>query len=111
MTDSLKGRRLGAVVYAPRAQNAGDLWYVDTDGRLTWLDYPAGAALGDYVLATGDDDHPVWMLAGGAGMVPTFIASGATFTVPDNKQALYAMTIDNEGTIDIGDNAYLVMVD
>lgn len=31
--------------------------------------------------------------------VPTFIASGDTFTVPAFQQALWAFTIDNEGTI------------
>lgn len=51
------------------------------------------------------------MPGGTAAMAPTFIASGATYRVPDNKQSLFAMTINNEGTIDIGDNAFLIMVD
>jgi hypothetical protein len=32
-------------------------------------------------------------------MVPYFIAVGETFTVPLFKQALWAATIDNEGTL------------
>jgi len=43
------------------------------------------------------------------GFVPVFIASGDTFLVPDDKQALFAMTIDNEGTLIV--DGYLVMVD
>lgn len=35
----------------------------------------------------------------GGGFVPTFIASDETFTVPAHRQALFAMTIDNEGTL------------
>lgn len=63
MTDSIKGRRSGANHYAPRGVSAGAITYVDGDGREVWLPYPAGAALGEYLLVTGDDEHPVWMLA------------------------------------------------
>lgn len=41
--------------------------------------------------------------------VPYFIASGETFSVPINKQALFAMTIDNEGILDI--DGFLIQVD
>jgi hypothetical protein len=37
----------------------------------------------------------------GGGMVPYYIASGDTFTVPLYSQALYAMEIDNAGTLDV----------
>ena len=48
---------------------------------------------------------------GAAGaMVPTHIPSGETFTVPDNRQALFAMTIDCEGFIDVGENAFLIEI-
>ncbi len=33
--------------------------------------------------------------------VPTVVASGATFTVPVNYQALFAVTIDVQGTLDV----------
>jgi hypothetical protein len=41
--------------------------------------------------------------------VPVFLAAGETFTVPENKQALFAMPIDNEGTLIV--DGYLVWVD
>jgi len=42
------------------------------------------------------------------GMVPYRILSGETYTVPLNKQALFEMTIDNEGSLVV--DGYLVMV-
>lgn len=42
-------------------------------------------------------------------MVPYFIAAGDTFTVPEFKQALFSMTIDNEGILDVV--GYLLEVD
>lgn len=44
MTDSLKGRRLGAVIYAPRSTDTGDICYVDANGRMAWLAIPADYA-------------------------------------------------------------------
>lgn len=38
---------------------------------------------------------------GANGMVPTFIPIGETFTVPQDKQALFAYPIDVEGVMDI----------
>jgi hypothetical protein len=35
------------------------------------------------------------------GFVPTYIGPSETFTVPANRQALYAMTIDCEGILDV----------
>lgn len=46
---------------------------------------------------------------GSDGMVPTYIGPTETFTVPANKQALYALPIVNDGSLVVtGD---LVMVD
>lgn len=46
---------------------------------------------------------------GGGGMVPTYIAPGETFTVPANKQALFAIGIDNEGILEV--DGVLIEVD
>jgi hypothetical protein len=46
---------------------------------------------------------------GANGMVPYFIPSSEIFTVPVNKQALFAMTIDMEGMIDV--EGFLIEVD
>lgn len=43
------------------------------------------------------------------GFVPTFIAADDTFVVPDDSQALFAMTIDVEGTLEV--DGYLIEVD
>jgi hypothetical protein len=47
--------------------------------------------------------------SGTAEGVPLFIASGEVFTIPANRQVMYAMTIDNEGTLVV--DGYLVLVD
>jgi hypothetical protein len=57
---------------------------------------PAGAAG-----ANGTD--------GANGMVPYFIATTETFTIPLFKQALFSMNIDNEGILDI--EGFLIEVD
>jgi hypothetical protein len=44
-----------------------------------------------------------------SSMVPTFIPSGSTFKVPLYKQAMFAMTIDNEGILDVA--GFLIEVD
>jgi hypothetical protein len=46
---------------------------------------------------------------GANGMVPYSIALGETFTVPVNKQALFAMNIDNSGTLVV--DGFLIEVD
>lgn len=43
------------------------------------------------------------------GMVPYYIGPGETFSVPEFRQALYAMLIDVEGTLDV--EGYLLEVD
>lgn len=42
------------------------------------------------------------------GMVPTYIAPTEVFTVPVNRQALFAMLIENDGTLIV--DGYLVEV-
>jgi len=42
-------------------------------------------------------------------MTPTYIAPTETFVVPEFRQALYAMLIDNEGTLIV--DGFLVEVD
>lgn len=44
-----------------------------------------------------------------ASFVPTYIPSGEMFTVPADRQALFAMTIDVAGTLDV--SGYLIEVD
>lgn len=46
---------------------------------------------------------------GANGMVPYYIAPSETFTIPEFKQALFAMNIDNEGII-VADG-FLIEVD
>lgn len=46
---------------------------------------------------------------GANGMVPYFIATTETFTIPLFKQALFSMNIDNEGILDI--EGFLIEVD
>jgi hypothetical protein len=46
---------------------------------------------------------------GANGMVPYSIALGETFTVPINKQALFAMNIDNSGILVV--DGFLIEVD
>jgi len=47
--------------------------------------------------------------AGSAAFVPTYIGPTETFTVPENRQALKAMAIDNEGTLTV--DGFLIEVD
>lgn len=63
----VKGRRFGTIVYGPRGVEPGAVPYVDAAGFVQWLAYPEGAALGDYLLATGDDGIPAWLAAAGLG--------------------------------------------
>lgn len=58
----------------------------------------------------GGDTIPGPAGADGAnGMVPYFIAAGEIFVIPIYKQALFAMTIDMEGMIDV--EGFLIEVD
>jgi hypothetical protein len=65
---------------------------------------------GDLILVEGDGitidttttpGSIIITAASGTTMVPTLIESGDTFTVPAKKQALYALSIDVEGTLDV----------
>lgn len=49
------------------------------------------------------------VITGGGGFVPTYIAPTETFIVPANRQALYALPIDNEGIMVI--DGFLIEVD
>lgn len=80
-------------------------------GSLEPMDDPAGAV----VYFTSDGTEPEGFVlapaagspadsstgSSGSGMVPYFIASDETFTVPLYKQALFTMTIDNEGILEV----------
>jgi hypothetical protein len=64
----------------------------------TKLDFVgAGVAVTD----GGSDTATITIAAASASMVPTYIGPTETFTVPADRQALYAMTIDNEGILDL----------
>lgn len=43
------------------------------------------------------------------GMVPYYIAPTESFNIPEYKQALFAMNIDNEGILEI--DGFLIEVD
>lgn len=64
---------------------------------------------GDIPTYRADDRKHYPQPGGVAAMVPTLIATGSTFTVPTNRQALFAETIDNEGTLVV--DGSLIMVD
>ncbi len=66
------------------------------------LDGDSGGDGGDTI--PGPQGEP-----GENGMVPYFIAASETFTVPEFKQALFAMNIDNEGILII--DGFLIEVD
>jgi hypothetical protein len=70
----VKGRRFGAVTYAPNGTVEGDTPAVDADGLIAWGP-PAG------------------------GFVPTYIGPGETFTIPVNKQAVFLFPVVNDGDL------------
>lgn len=41
-----------------------------------------------------------WTAPAGASAVPTFLASGSTYSVAENTQAVFAQAIDIEGFVD-----------
>jgi hypothetical protein len=84
----------------------GDMWYRATNGDMTAVRGTKAAGKAPVIQADGG---LTWTEAG--GFVPTYIGPAETFTIPDNRQATYAVTIDNEGTIELGENAYLSFVD
>jgi hypothetical protein len=74
------------------------------------LTLPAGPGVNGYVLQTDGTGATSWAAVGAAAdsTVPYFIPPATTFTVNDNKQALYSVPIDVEGTLEI--NGLLVEV-
>lgn len=96
-------------------------WEIDTgkfkfaDGVTDWagLDYFNAAALPYDPTTSGlsatDVQAAVDELAASGGSVPYFVASGKTYRVPENQQALFAMTIDCEGILAV--DGYLIGVD
>mgnify|MGYP001562406919 CR=1 FL=1 len=68
------------------------------------LGLDGGADAGDDSLIPGPQG-----IDGANGMVPYFIASNEVFHVPEFKQALFAMNIDNEGIMII--DGFLIEVD
>lgn len=86
----------------------GDMWYRATNGDMVAV---GGTKTEGHAPVIQGDGTVAWAeVAGGGGMTPTYIGPTETFTVPDNRQALFAMTIDNEGAIDLGENSYLIEV-
>ena len=84
------------------------------DQSLLTLEVPAGTPIG-YVprvvdLGGGQLALQLGVIASGSGggFVPTYIAPGETFLIPDNRQAVFGMPIINEGSIVIGANSYLI---
>lgn len=79
----------GGYVYGVSLQTGGDASFV--------LGIPQGiATLGADGLLEAAQRPPG---SGGDSFVPTHIAAGETFTVPVNKQALYALPIVVDGTL------------
>lgn len=83
----------------------GDMWYRATNGDQTPV---SGAKTEGKAPVIQADGTVAWAQTTGA-FVPTFIADDDTFTVPTNRQALFAIDIDNEGTLEI--NGFLIQVD
>lgn len=89
-TDDL---RMTDAVIGPGASVPGDI--------AVWADY-LGKRLADSGVTIAD------LLNGGGGMVPYLIPAGETFTVPVNKQGLFTITIDVQGTLIV--DGYLIQV-
>ena len=104
---------------------AGDVGQVNTTGTVLEGDCletstTAGKAqssgtvrrTGSFGQALGDGPDPAAVLFGatdvvtssatsGDGLVPYFLPAGETYTVPENRQALFADTIEVEGTLEV----------
>lgn len=64
----------------------------------------------DGELYVNSDGATAWATVGGAGaLVPYYIAPASTYTVPLYRQALFAVVMDVEGTLDV--QGYLLEVD
>lgn len=71
------------------------------DGRIP-VGVPGGLATLDAEGLLSPDQRPAG--SGGGGFVPTYIAEGETFTVPENTQALYVLPILVDGDLVIDGN-------
>jgi len=85
---------------------------LDENGHLPAVEVPYDDTT--TLLGVADVQAAIEAVASGSvpssgGLVPTFIDSTETFTVPANRQALFAMTIDNEGILDVV--GFLIEVD
>ena len=85
------GRRQLATAFPPSGVAQGAIPYVNAAGHTAWLAYPAGAALGEYVLVTSDDDIPTWALA-------TSISAGSPVTVDDGSGG-FLLVFDENGNV------------
>jgi hypothetical protein len=67
------------------------------------LTLPAGPGAAGYVLSTDGSGVTSWVAVGSAAdsTVPYFIPAATSFIVNENKQALFGMTIDVEGTLEV----------
>lgn len=72
---------------------------------------PTGPGVAGYVLQTDGAGVTSWAAVGAASdsTVPYFIPTATAFTVNENKQALFSIPIDIEGTLEV--NGLLVEVD
>lgn len=59
------------------------------------------ARLAALVAAIGADIKELQEASGGSSAVPYFLAAGDTFSVAENTQALFSVTINNEGWLDV----------
>jgi hypothetical protein len=75
----------------------------------TWL-FPAGPGTAGYVLQTDGTGVLSWAAVGSAAdsTVPYFIPAATTYTVNENRQALFATSIDVEGFLEV--NGLLIEV-
>jgi hypothetical protein len=75
----------------------------------SWV-FPAGPGSAGYVLQTDGAGNLSWAAVGAASdsTVPYFIPAATTYTVNEYKQALFATSIDVEGTLEV--NGLLVEV-
>lgn len=72
---------------------------------VTEIDFTSGATVTDL----GGFKAGVAVSGGGGAMVPYYIPPATTFTVPLYSQALFAMTIENDGILVV--NGFLIGVD
>lgn len=72
------------------------------DGRIP-VGAPGGLATLNAEGVLSEDQRPP-SSGGGGGFVPTYIAEGETFTVPENTQALYVLPILVDGDLVIDGN-------